>query len=67
MRVFFFSLAAKKGSKESRREKKLRFSRLVLLWATVLLRCRANWLRWLLIFNFCGGYGGMLGVDCGIY
>jgi len=32
MRVFFFSLAAKKGSKESRREKKLRFSRLVLLW-----------------------------------
>jgi len=39
---FFSFFCGKERNKESRRKKKLPFFRGVLLWATVLLRCRAK-------------------------
>jgi len=40
--LILFFCGKEKYPKESRREKKLHFSRWVLLWAIVLLRCRAE-------------------------
>ena len=48
--VLSLFFAEKKVTKKSRPKKSFSFFGMVLLCATVLLRCLANWLRWILLW-----------------